>query len=42
MVDLNTQTIQRLFEQQIKALTQRTLMTKEDSFDLQLSGAWLR
>ena len=35
MVDLTTPTIKRLFEQQVRNLTQRTLH-KEDTFDLQL------
>ena len=42
MVDLNTKTIKDLFEQQVRELTKRTVMTKEDSFDFQLSGGWLR
>lgn len=42
MVDLSMNTIQTLFEQQIRALTHRTLTAKEDSFDFQLSGGWLR
>lgn len=42
MVDLSMNTIQTLFEQQIKALTHKTLMAKEESFDFQLSGGWLR
>ncbi len=42
MVDLSTATIKRLFERQVKALTERTIMVKEDSFDYQLSGGWLR
>lgn len=42
MVDLTTRTIKRLFEQQIKELTQRALVSPEDTFDVQFSGAWLR
>ena len=42
MVDLTQNTIQELFEQQIRELTQRTSSLKEDSFDFQLSGGWLR
>tara|TARA_Y100000310_G_C20474460_1_gene711701 strand:- start:389 stop:523 length:135 start_codon:yes stop_codon:yes gene_type:complete len=42
MVDLTTTTIQKLFERQIKNMTERTLINKEDSFDIQFSGGWLR
>jgi hypothetical protein len=42
MVDLTNKTIKRIFERQIKDLTERTLMQKEDSFDYQLSGGWLK
>ncbi len=42
MIDLNTQHIKRLFEEQIRDLTQRTLICREDSFDLQFSGRWLQ
>ncbi len=42
MVDLSTRTIKRLFEQQVRELTQRTVMPIEDSFDYQFSGGWLR
>jgi hypothetical protein len=42
MVDLSTKTIQDLFEIQVRELTTRTLMPKEDSFDFQLSGDWLQ
>ena len=42
MIDLTTNTIKSLFEQQIRMLTQRTLMPKEDSFDVQFSGGWLQ
>ena len=40
MVDLTTRTIKRLFEQQIRELTSRTVH-KEDSFDYQFGG-WVR
>ena len=40
MVDLSTTTIKRLFEKQIKDLTQK--IPQEDSFDFQLSGGWIR
>ena len=40
MVDLTTKTIKRIFENQVKELTNKTLMTKEDSFDYQMSGGW--
>jgi hypothetical protein len=42
MIDLSTQTVRRLFEQQMKLLTQQTLMPKEDSFDYQFSGRWIQ
>lgn len=42
MVDLSTKTIKNLFEQQVRNLTLRTVMAKEDSFDFQLSGGWLK
>ena len=42
MVDLTPKTIKRLFEHQVLALTRETLLAKEDSFDYQLSGAWLK
>ena len=41
MVDLTTKTIQRLFHRQVQELTQRTVLSKEDTFDYQLSGGWL-
>jgi len=40
MVDLTTRTIRNLFEKQVKDLTERTIIMKEDSFDYQMSGAW--
>ncbi len=42
MVDMTTKTIKRLFEKQIRELTRQSVMTKEDTFDFQLSGGWLR
>lgn len=39
MIDLSTKTIKKLFEEQVKDLT---LRTKEDLFDYQFSGGWLR
>ena len=42
MVDLTTKTIQRIFHRQVQELTQRTIMSKEDTFDYQLSGGWLQ
>jgi len=42
MVDLSTRTIKNLFEKQVRQLTQKTIFTKEDSFDYQMSGAWLQ
>jgi hypothetical protein len=41
-MDLTTNTIKRLFEQQIRDLTMRTTMTKEESFDYQFGGGWLQ
>ena len=41
MIDLQPKTIQRLFQKQVRDLTARTLMVKEDTFDFQLSGGWL-
>ena len=40
-IDLTTKTIRRLFEEKIKELTART-MPREESFNLQFSGWWLR
>ena len=42
MIDLTTKTIRKLFEKQVRELTQRTLMRREDSFDYQFSGGWIR
>lgn len=42
MVDLSTGTIKNLFEKQVRQLTKRSVFAKEDSFDFQMSGAWLR
>ena len=42
MIDLTTTTIKRLFEQQIKDLTERTIIQREDTFDIQFSGRWAR
>jgi hypothetical protein len=41
-MDLTTNTIKKLFEQQIRDLTMRTMMTKEESFDYQFGGGWLQ
>ncbi|MBI2112100.1 hypothetical protein HYT52_01015 [Candidatus Woesearchaeota archaeon] len=41
MVDLSISTIKKLFEEQVRELTNKTICP-EDSFDLQFSGAWLR
>mgnify|MGYP003996715229 FL=1 len=40
MVDLSTNTIQKIFEKQMRELTSRSLVAKEDLFDYQMSGAW--
>jgi len=42
MVDLTNNTIRRLFEQQVLDLTRRTNIEREDTFDYQLSGGWIR
>ncbi len=42
MVDLTTKTIQHLFNRQVQELTHRTIMSKEDTFDYQLSGGWIQ
>ncbi len=41
MVDLSQQKIRQLFEEQVRDLTHRTIISREDSFDFQLSGGWL-
>ncbi len=41
MIDLTQTTIKKLFEAQVRELTSRTI-EKEDFFDYQLSGGWLR
>jgi hypothetical protein len=42
MVDLSTKTIKKLFEEQIKRLTLNTVGCKENTFDYQMSGGWLK
>lgn len=42
MVDLSTKTIKRLFEEQVRMLTMQTIGVKEQTFDYQLSGGWIR
>ena len=42
MIDLTTNTIRRLFQQQVQELTARTVIRKEDTFDYQFSGGWLQ
>jgi len=42
MIDLAPKTIKHLFEKQVDELTKRTIAAREDFFDYQLSGAWLR
>ena len=42
MVDLSTRTIKQLFEKQVRELTQRTLIQKEDTFDMQFNGGWFQ
>ncbi len=41
MIDLSTRTIQKLFNQQIQQLTERTVIANEDLFDFQMSGGWM-
>jgi len=41
MVDLTTHGIKKIFENQIRELTQKSLYP-ENSFDLQFSGGWLQ
>lgn len=40
-MDLSTYTIKKLFEKQISELTKRSL-PREEFFDFQLSGGWLK
>jgi hypothetical protein len=42
MVDLSTETIKQLFQKQVKNLTTNTVGAKENTFDYQFSGGWLR
>ncbi|HLD72716.1 MAG TPA: hypothetical protein VJA23_03960 [Candidatus Nanoarchaeia archaeon] len=43
MIDLQPKTIKLLFEQNILNLTTKTILQeKEDSFDFQLSGGWIK
>lgn len=42
MVDLSHKTIKQLFEKQIRDLTIRSVISKEESFDYQFNGGWLR
>ncbi len=42
MVDLSTNTIKKLFEQQVNELTRKTVFPLEETFDWQFSGAWLK
>ncbi len=42
MMAQRSRQIRSLFEERIKDLTQRTLISREDSFDLQFSGRWLQ
>jgi len=39
MVDLTTTTIKKIFEQQVRQLTNRTI-PHEELFDYQFSGGW--
>jgi hypothetical protein len=42
MVDLTAKTIRGLFDRQVQDLTRRSAVSKEELFDYQLSGGWLR
>ena len=42
MIDLSTSTIRDLFQKQVQNLTNRTLKPKEETFDFQLSGGWIK
>ena len=42
MIDLTNRTIKRLFEKQVLDMTRKTLIDREESFDYQLSGGWIR
>ncbi len=43
MVDMSNKTIKRLFQQQIRELTKKTIERQQDDvFDYQMSGAWIR
>ena len=41
MIDLTTKTIRTIFEKQVRELTARTI-PREESFNLQFSGGWIR
>ena len=43
-MDVSTRNVKKLFEKQITELTKRTcnILPKEELFDLQMSGGWLR
>ncbi len=40
-MDMSTYNIKKLFEKQVSELTKRTL-NREELFDIQFSGGWLR
>jgi|APSaa5957512535_1039671.scaffolds.fasta_scaffold271539_2 hypothetical protein len=42
MIDLSTKTIKKLFEEQVRALTMQTVGIKQQTFDYQFSGGWIR
>ncbi|HLD00927.1 MAG TPA: hypothetical protein VJC39_04225 [Candidatus Nanoarchaeia archaeon] len=42
MVDLSTTTIKKIFEQQLRELTKRTVLPMEESFNYQFSGGWIQ
>ncbi len=41
MVDLSNKTIQKIFHEQVRQLTTNTLISKEETFDFQMSGGWI-
>lgn len=44
MMDVSTRNVKKLFEKQITELTKRTcgIIPREELFDIQMSGSWLR
>ena len=42
MVDVSNKTIKKIFQQQVEALTKRTVMPIEESFNYQFNGGWFQ